>query len=117
MICNRARFYGKELLALRPKSKLEDHSLSAVRDSLFYIFAATLHIGGRSSMRNLRTRHDVVTGTHLSHMGREAIRCNKSGFCLFKVEHGRKFLVPFWIFSPMARQPLVRQGLFIVEDS
>jgi hypothetical protein len=26
----------------------------------------TLHIGGRSSIRNLRTRHAVVTGTHLS---------------------------------------------------
>jgi hypothetical protein len=39
--------------------------LSAVRDLLFNIFAATLHIGGRSSIRNLRTRHAVVTGTHL----------------------------------------------------
>ena len=29
--------------------------LSAVRDCLFNIFAATLHIGGRSSVRNLRT--------------------------------------------------------------
>jgi hypothetical protein len=32
---------------------------------LFNIFAATLHVGGRSSIRNLRTRHAVVTGTHL----------------------------------------------------
>jgi len=39
--------------------------LSAVRDCLFNIFAATLHIGGRSSIRNLRTRHAVVAGTHL----------------------------------------------------
>jgi len=29
-------------------------------------FAPTLHIGDRSSIRNLRTRHAVVTGTHLS---------------------------------------------------
>jgi hypothetical protein len=39
----------------------EDHPLSAGRDCLFNIFAAALHIGGRSSIRNLRTRHDVVT--------------------------------------------------------
>ena len=30
------------------------------------IFTATLHIGGRSSIRILRTRHAMVTGTHLS---------------------------------------------------
>ena len=45
---------------------LEAHPLSAVRDCLFNIFAATLRIGGRSSIRNLSTRHAVVTGTHLS---------------------------------------------------
>jgi len=38
--------------------------LSAVHDCLFNLFAATLHKGGRSSIRNLRTRHAVVTGTH-----------------------------------------------------
>jgi hypothetical protein len=64
--CNKIHFYGEELLAPRPTPKLEDHPLSAVRDCLFNIFAATLHIGGRSSIRNLRTRHAVVTGTHLS---------------------------------------------------
>ena len=57
-------FYGEELLAPRPTPKLEDHPLSAARDCLFNIFAATLHIGGRSSIRNLKTRHAVVTGTH-----------------------------------------------------
>jgi hypothetical protein len=46
--------------------KLEDHFLSAVRVCLFNIFEATLHIRGRSSIRNLRTPHAVVTGTHLS---------------------------------------------------
>jgi hypothetical protein len=40
--------------------------LSVVRYCLFIIFAATLHIGGRSSIRNLRTRLAVVTGTRLS---------------------------------------------------
>jgi hypothetical protein len=59
-------FYCKDLLAPRPTPKLEDHSLSAVRDCLFNVFAATFHIGGRSSIRNLRTRHAVVTRTDLS---------------------------------------------------
>ena len=52
------------MLAPRPTAKLEDHPLSAVRDCLFSLFAATLHIKGRSSIRNLRTHHAVVTGTH-----------------------------------------------------
>jgi hypothetical protein len=53
------------LLAPRPTPKLEDHTSSAVRGCLFNLFTATLHIGGRSSIRNLRTRHAVVTGTHI----------------------------------------------------
>ena len=57
-------FYREGLLAHRPTPKLEDHPLSAFHDCLFNLFAATLHIGGRSSIRNLRTRHAVVTGTH-----------------------------------------------------
>ena len=52
------------MVAPRPTPKLEDQPLSAVRDCLFNFFAATLHIGGRSSIRNLRTRHAVVTGTY-----------------------------------------------------
>jgi len=63
MARNKIRFYGEELLAPRPTPKLEDHPLSAVRYCLFNKFSATLHIGGRSSIRNLRTRHAVVTGT------------------------------------------------------
>jgi len=35
--------------------------LSAARDCLFNIFAATIHNVGRSSVRNLRTLHAVVT--------------------------------------------------------
>jgi hypothetical protein len=46
----------EELLAPRPTPKLEDHPLSAVRDCLFNVLSATLHIGGCSSIRNLRTR-------------------------------------------------------------
>jgi len=34
--------------------------------AFFEVFAAALHIGGRSFIHNLRTRHSVVTGTHLS---------------------------------------------------
>jgi hypothetical protein len=63
---NMKRFYGEELLAPRPTPKLEDHHMSAVRDCLFNIFAATLHIGGCSFIRYLRTCHAVVTGTNLS---------------------------------------------------
>ena len=59
-------FYGEEFLAPRPTYKLEDHPLPVVRDFLFNIFGTTLHIAGRSSTRNLRTRHAVVTGTHVT---------------------------------------------------
>jgi hypothetical protein len=60
-------FHGEELLAPRPTPKLEDHPLSAGSDSLFNIFTATLHIGGRSSNRNPSTCHVAVTGTHFSY--------------------------------------------------
>jgi len=60
-------FYSKVLLAPRPTLKLEDHPLSAVHNCLLNIFAATLHIGGRSSIRNLRTRRAVLREAHLSH--------------------------------------------------
>ena len=66
LLLKRICFYIKELLAPRRKPKLEDHSLSAVRDCLFNIFASTLHTGGRSSIRNLRTCHAEVIGTHSS---------------------------------------------------
>ena len=51
------------LLATRPNPKLKDHPFSAVSDCLFNLFAATHHIGDHFSIRNLRTRHAVVTGT------------------------------------------------------
>jgi hypothetical protein len=57
MIHDRICFYGEELLVPRPTPKLEDHTLSTVRDCWFNIFTATLHIGGCSSIRNPRTRH------------------------------------------------------------
>jgi hypothetical protein len=57
-------FYREGLLAPRPTPKLDEHTLLAVQDCLFNLFAATLHIEGCSSIRILRTRHAVVTGTH-----------------------------------------------------
>jgi len=56
------------LLATRPNPKLKDHPFSAVRDCLFNLFAATLHIGDHFSIRNLRTSHAVVTGTHFKRL-------------------------------------------------
>jgi hypothetical protein len=44
MFRNMVIFYGEELLASRPTPKLEDHPLSRVRDFLFNVFAAILHI-------------------------------------------------------------------------
>ena len=66
MFRNKIRFYGEELLTPCPSPKLEHRPLSAVRDCLFNIFSSTLHIRDRSSIRNLRTRHAVLTVTHLS---------------------------------------------------
>jgi hypothetical protein len=39
---NKLIFYGEGLIAPRPTPKLEDHPLSAIRDCLFNIFAASL---------------------------------------------------------------------------
>ena len=62
MCRNYASFFcGEGLLVPRPTPKLEDHPLSDVRDCLFDIFAAAIHIGSRLPIRNLRTRHVVVT--------------------------------------------------------
>ena len=38
--------------------------MSVVRVRLFNIFAATLHVEDHSSIRNLRTRHAMMKGTH-----------------------------------------------------
>jgi hypothetical protein len=62
---NKIRFNREELWAPCPTPNLEDHPLSAVCDCLLNIFAATLHIGGSSSLRNPRTRHALVTGIRL----------------------------------------------------
>jgi len=74
---NTIHFDREELLAPRPNLKLEDHPLSAFRDCIFDIFAATLHIGRRFSTRNLRTRHAVVPGTHVSWDRHNEAQCLK----------------------------------------
>ena len=74
-------FYREELLAPRPTPKLEDHPLSAVRDCLFNLFAATLLIGGRSSISNTRTRHAVVSGIHYCYYSSDLIIDKIPPFC------------------------------------
>jgi hypothetical protein len=59
------RFYGEEFSAPSPTPKLEDRTLSTFRYYLLNIFPTTHRIGGRSSNRNLRTRHAMAAGTHL----------------------------------------------------
>ena len=62
----RIRFCVELLFEPREAHKFHGHSLSAVRDYLLSLFAGTVHIAGRSSIRNLRTCLVVLTGTHLS---------------------------------------------------
>jgi hypothetical protein len=57
-------FYGEELLAPRPIPKMEDHPLFAAAYSIYSQLPSIS--GGRSSIRSLKTRHAVVTGTRLS---------------------------------------------------
>ena len=55
MFLNVVSFYGEELLATRPKPKLEDHPLSAARECLYSIIVATLRIW-KPFIRTMRTR-------------------------------------------------------------
>jgi hypothetical protein len=55
-------FYGEELLAPRPTSKLEGHPLSAVSDCLFNIFAAFLQ-NWRASPPSVNLREIGWDGT------------------------------------------------------
>jgi len=66
LFCKKASFYNKELLGPRPTLKLEDHPFLAVRNCLCNISMPSVHVGGRSSLRNHKTFHAVMTGTHLS---------------------------------------------------
>jgi len=55
-----------ELLALRQTPKMEDQSLSVIRDCLFNIFIPNYppHLEALYSSRKERTRHFMATGTH-----------------------------------------------------
>jgi hypothetical protein len=53
-------FYSEALLVPRPTPKLEYHPLSDVRNCLFNILAATIHTGGRSSIRNPKTMYIIL---------------------------------------------------------
>jgi hypothetical protein len=59
MFRNKVSFYGEEMSTPRPTPKLEERPLLAVRECLFNLFAAVLHIRGRFSIRNPRTRNDT----------------------------------------------------------
>ena len=72
---NKASFYGEGLLEPHPTPKLEDHPLSPVCDCLFNIFTATLHIGGRTPIRNLRMCHTMVTGNTLLLETTHLVKC------------------------------------------
>jgi hypothetical protein len=65
-IRKKLNFYSEELLALRPTPKLEDHPLSAVRDCLFNIFAATLHTWRPSPSATWGRAVPWWQGTHLT---------------------------------------------------
>jgi len=60
------RFTAGNCYYLAKQPKRQDHPLSAVRDGLFNIFAATVHNGCCLSIRNLRKRYEVVAWAHLS---------------------------------------------------
>ena len=68
MTPQKTNFYVEDLSTPCLNPNLEDHPLSAVRDCIFSILVATLYTESRSSIRNLRTRHAVVTGTDLSQL-------------------------------------------------
>jgi hypothetical protein len=57
-----------ELLVLLSALKLEDHLLSAARDSysVAYIYSYPPYLGAFSSIRNPTTLHAVVTGKPLN---------------------------------------------------
>jgi hypothetical protein len=82
------RFYDEELSAPRTIPILEDHPLSAVRDCLFNIFAATLHIWRPflhpqpedAPCRGDRDPLVTVTGTHLSLWQGPTCHCDRDPY-------------------------------------
>jgi hypothetical protein len=75
IFCNQAYIYG-ELLAPRPIPKLEDNPLLALRDCLFNIFAASLHIWRPSPSATWKRVMTWWLGTHLTLLCEEHITKN-----------------------------------------
>ena len=78
MLRNIVLSYVEELLAPHPIPQLEYHSLSAVCDCLFNIFAAVLHNRDRSSISNLMARLTVLAGTKLSRLSWDRFLTDKT---------------------------------------
>jgi hypothetical protein len=84
---NKLIFYGDELLAPLSNHKPEDHPLSAVRDCLFDIFAATLHTWRPSPPSETCGRAmSWCQGTHLTWS-----------------EYSRDLIMPFAVLGPCSR--------------
>ena len=71
VLCNISKyvhlFTARSFLSLAQPPKIDSHLLSAVCDCLFNTFATALHsLEAVLSIRNLRTKHVVVPGTHLT---------------------------------------------------
>jgi hypothetical protein len=60
MVRNMVGFYGEEFSSSHTNPKPEDDPLSAVRDWLLNIFAATLHTECRFTIRNLTMNDNTV---------------------------------------------------------
>ena len=98
---NKASFL-RRVVRTSSTPKLEDHPLSAAHNCLFNIFTATLHTGGLSSIRSLRTRHAVMTGTHLA--------TTLHGQCYLKCE----YLFQYIHHRKLRALDLMTRGRFIV---
>jgi hypothetical protein len=64
LACSVVKFWQWVVAVSRPTPKLVDRPLSVTAYSIYLQLPSTS--GGRSSIRNVMTRHVVVTGTHLS---------------------------------------------------
>jgi hypothetical protein len=68
---------------------MDYYPLSAVRVCLFYIFADNTHIGGRSSIRNMQTRHVVVTDPLIAVLNPQSLSFNSHA-------HPKQLLMFWW---------------------
>ena len=89
-----------EHLAQPPSWRTTSCRLSTTAYSIYS--QLSLHIGGRSSIRNLRTRHAVLTGTHLSWV-KLSLRTENAFRCRFIAD---RLLVP--LIDSVAKQPWKR---------